>query len=256
MRNLVCLALICILGLAACKNTSEEKKMLVAHEWQLKSYSERGVEIKNPQQIVRLTFIDTLTMYGSAGCNRFFGTYSVADNKSITIKPGGMTMMYCMDMEFEDRYIKALEAVKHFSVSNGELHLKNDSIKLSLVYVKTDAENTSSGTPVISRENCNQRTGYMWSDLLNKCVELEKEAVLVKSVDGETRSHSAYLIFSNDSSRAEVYIPGRESITTLERRNLPNGGYAWNLEDDDTMNIRNVDGKWIIEQRQQKIFEQ
>ena len=42
----------------------------------------------------------------------------------------------------------------------------------------------------------------------------------------------------------------------LERRGLPSGGYAWNVEDDDTKNVRLEDGRWTVSQRGQLIYRQ
>ena len=42
----------------------------------------------------------------------------------------------------------------------------------------------------------------------------------------------------------------------MERRGLPSGGYAWNVEDDDTKNVRFVDGVWTISQRNKLIYSQ
>ena len=42
----------------------------------------------------------------------------------------------------------------------------------------------------------------------------------------------------------------------LERRGLPSGGYAWNVEDDDTKNVRLIDGLWTISQRNKLIYSQ
>ncbi len=42
----------------------------------------------------------------------------------------------------------------------------------------------------------------------------------------------------------------------LERRGLPSDGYAWNVEDDDTKNVRLEDGKWTVSQRGRLIYRQ
>ena len=41
----------------------------------------------------------------------------------------------------------------------------------------------------------------------------------------------------------------KNSNKILDCRALPAGGYAWNMEDDDTKNVHLVDGKWTISQR-------
>lgn len=66
----------------------------------------------------------------------------------------------------------------------------------------------------------------------------------------------AYIIFSADSLQAELVYPESSRNEVLERRSLPKGGYAWNVEDDDTKNVRFSDGAWVIEQRGKVIFHQ
>ena len=70
---------------------------------------------------------------------------------------------------------------------------------------------------------------------------------------GET---SAFIVFSPDSTRAELFFSDKQPNEILERRSLPSGGYAWNVEDDDTKNVRLVDGLWTISQRGDLIYTQ
>ena len=79
-------------------------------------------------------------MAGSAGCNRFFGTYTTADKGAITLVPGGITLMTCPDIEFEDKYMKALAEVKTYAVSKEELTLKNADGKVVIVYTAAPAK--------------------------------------------------------------------------------------------------------------------
>ena len=67
---------------------------------------------------------------------------------------------------------------------------------------------------------------------------------------------AAYAVFSEDSLRAELFLPERGGIV-LDRRTLPSGGYAWNIEDDDTYNLRrDVSGEWIAEKRGNVLYRQ
>ena len=70
------------------------------------------------------------------------------------------------------------------------------------------------------------------------------------------RSSAAYVVFAADSLKAEVYVPGHDNHPVLDRRTLPAGGYVWNQEDDDTYNVRRLDGKWVIEQRGKVLYKQ
>lgn len=69
-------------------------------------------------------------------------------------------------------------------------------------------------------------------------------------------SSAAYIVFSADSLQVEAYVPGNENHPVLDRRQLPAGGYAWNQEDDDTYNVRQIDGLWVIEQRGNLLYKQ
>ena len=60
----------------------------------------------------------------------------------------------------------------------------------------------------------------------------------------------------NELDYAEVYVPGHDNHPVLDRRTLPAGGYVWNQEDDDTYNVRRLDGKWVIEQRGKVLYKQ
>lgn len=52
-----------------------------------------------------------------------------------------------------------------------------------------------------------------------------------------------FLVFSPDSTQVELFFSEEEMPNEiLERRGLPSGGYAWNVEDDDTKNVRLEDG--------------
>lgn len=66
-----------------------------------------------------------------------------------------------------------------------------------------------------------------------------------------------FLVFSPDSTQVELFFSEEEMPNEiLERRGLPSGGYAWNVEDDDTKNVRLEDGRWTVSQRGQLIYRQ
>ena len=65
-----------------------------------------------------------------------------------------------------------------------------------------------------------------------------------------------YVVFSPDSLKAELFSSESEGSEVLERRTLPSGGHVWNVEDDDTKNLRYTDGAWTISRRGKLIFSQ
>ncbi len=85
-------------------------------------------------------------------------------------------------------------------------------------------------------------------------LKLFREGIRAEAVDGTPRA--VYVLFGRDSLTADLYVPGAESKETLERRTLPGGGYVWNVEDDDTKNLRCSDGNWTISQRGKLLYKQ
>ena len=66
-----------------------------------------------------------------------------------------------------------------------------------------------------------------------------------------------FLVFSPDSTQGELFCSEEEMPNEiLERRGLPAGGYVWNVEDDDTKNVRLEDGRWTVSQRGRLIYRQ
>jgi len=62
---------------------------------------------------------------GSGGCNRVFGGYTL-DGDKLTFSKMASTMMMCEDtMELEQRFLKMLDTVAHWSIAGDMLVLKN-----------------------------------------------------------------------------------------------------------------------------------
>lgn len=101
---------------------------------------------------------------------------------------------------------------------------------------------------------CNAAAGYTWSEVRKDCIRIFEEGVCMKAVAGQDSTLAAYVVFSADSLKAEVFAPGREDHPVLDRRTLPSGVHVWNQEDDDTYNVRRVDGRWTIERRGELLF--
>ena len=83
---------------------------------------------------------------------------------------------------------------------------------------------------------------------------LFKEGIRLEAVDGD--SSAMYVLFTPDSLKAELYTVGKEGKEVLEQRTLPTGEHVWNIEDDDTKNLRYTDGCWTISQRGKLKFKQ
>lgn len=99
---------------------------------------------------------------------------------------------------------------------------------------------------------CIGSAGYEWCEVLNDCIRIFEKGVRTES----DKNDVCYIVFSVDSLKAELFFSNGLQSEILDRRTLSNGGYVWNVEDDDTKNIRKIDGEWIIEQRGEEIYHQ
>ena len=101
---------------------------------------------------------------------------------------------------------------------------------------------------------CIGSAGYTWSEVRKDCIRLFEVGIRTEAVDGS--GQVMYVVFSPDSLKAELFSSESEGSEVLERRTLPSGGHVWNVEDDDTKNLRYTDGAWTISRRGKLIFSQ
>ena len=127
---------------------------------------------------------------------------------------------------------------------------------------KGSGETESTATPLVGGDRdehgCIASAGYRWSRVQQRCIRPFEEGVRLLPVEDPQDSSAvlaATVIFSTDSLRAEVLLPDGETSPVLDRRTLPSGGYAWNIEDDDTYNVRRDEqGKWTVSRRGKVLF--
>lgn len=96
--------------------------------------------------------------------------------------------------------------------------------------------------------------GSSRSEVRQECVSLFEEGIRAKAADGSSRT--VYVIFATDSSKAELFFSDGSSREILEQRRLPSGEHVWNMEDDDTKNLRVENGCWTLRQRGELLFKQ
>jgi heat shock protein HslJ len=113
--------------------TTEDKAapddlMLEGSTWTLLSYVAPDGQLADVLPDTRITaeFNDG-QVAGTAGCNRYFGSYET-DGSSLTIGPAGSTMMYCSPEQImlqETAYLATLSIVASYEIVDAQLHLKN-----------------------------------------------------------------------------------------------------------------------------------
>ncbi|MGL5681768.1 MAG: META domain-containing protein [Marinifilaceae bacterium] len=133
MKKQMYFIVVALVALLASCGTKETVK-LQGHDWILSSIEQNGTELTLPTEKPTIMFDDSSRIAGFAGCNRFFGKYTVKE-REMTIELVGTTQMACPDMNFETAYLKMLGEVKRFDVVNGELRLKDFSEKVVMKYI-------------------------------------------------------------------------------------------------------------------------
>jgi heat shock protein HslJ len=128
MNQFLLLGLVAIL-IAGCSsvNINDSSQGLIG-EWHIEYIAGRPVIDYSPATI---TFTEDLKLAGNASCNRYFGSYTLNNDKLKIGSPMGSTMMMCAEalMDQEGRMMKALEAVETMRLENGLLILVDSSQK-------------------------------------------------------------------------------------------------------------------------------
>lgn len=100
---------------------------------------------------------------------------------------------------------------------------------------------------------CIGSAGYTWSEVQNDCIRLWEKGIRMESTDGSNRM--AFIVFAPDSMQVELFFSDCSDNEILQRRTLPSGAHVWNMEDDDTKNVRReANGQWTISQRTSILF--
>lgn len=124
---------------------------------------------------------------------------------------------------------------------------------------KVEAEDSAEKTAVVGNDKdehgCITSAGYTWCEVQRDCIRLWEKGIRMTSVADAQRT--LFLVFSPDSTQVELFF-SEEGVPNeiLDRRGLPSGGYAWNVEDDDTKNVHQENGEWTVSRRGRVIYKQ
>ncbi len=130
--------LIIILGLALiisyCKKspTESESKPLLKTLWILESFDTSGQIIKPPEgQVFNIKFLEDGTFSGKSDCNDITGRFTVDSLNSLNIVSIGTTMIYCGKESLDEKYYRAIQALKLYEILNDRLYIYyNNNAKL------------------------------------------------------------------------------------------------------------------------------
>jgi heat shock protein HslJ len=123
--------------------------------WQLESYLNSQGEMSTvlPETTITAIF-EGGNVSGSAGCNNYFASYTV-DGSSLTIEPGGSTMMACAEpiMQQEADYLSALATAASYQIVDGMLEITNAEGATILVFSEQQPPSLSGATWIATGVN-------------------------------------------------------------------------------------------------------
>lgn len=96
-------------------------------------------------------------------------------------------------------------------------------------------------------------TGYTWSEALQKKIRIFETGQKVLSATDAQATSAAFLVFTADSSKVEVFLPDAEK-QMLDKRVRPDGTAVWNVEDDDTYQVQQSGDSWIVSRRGKLLY--
>lgn len=102
-------------------------------DWLLVELGGEPIELAEAERAPSVSFDETANRAeGFAGCNNFFGSYSV-DGSSLTFGPIGATRMACpgTDDDVEARYLAALGHTRSWRIKSRKLQFLADDIVLA-----------------------------------------------------------------------------------------------------------------------------
>lgn len=124
---------------------------------------------------------------------------------------------------------------------------------------KAEAADNTGKTTVVGNDKdehgCIASAGYTWCEVQKDCIRLWEKGVRMNAI--EDRDKTLFLVFSPDSTQVELFFPEEDVPNEiLDRRGSPSGGYVWNVEDDDTKNVRLEVDEWTVRRRGKLIYRQ
>ncbi|MAG75909.1 MAG: hypothetical protein CL811_04030 [Colwelliaceae bacterium] len=110
---------------------------LLGQKWRLLSIQAEGIEADASGTKVSLAFnTDKQQVYGFAGCNNYFGQYTVTDN-SLVFGYLGMTRKMChTGMELEGKFGRLMSKVASYSFEDNKLHFYDSDKRLLAILTK------------------------------------------------------------------------------------------------------------------------
>ena len=122
------------LGMNACKTQKTEPKIaetvdnktdlaLADKHWKLIELFGNPVNENSAKEPHIIFKTECDQFFGDAGCNRIFGSYQLKEPNRITFSRAASTLMMCINMETEDKFLDVLKNADSYIIKNDTLIL-------------------------------------------------------------------------------------------------------------------------------------
>ena len=98
---------------------------------------------------------------------------------------------------------------------------------------------------------CLTSAGYQWSALLKDCIRPFEKGIKLTGQKQEQATLAAYLVFNADSSKVEVFMPGKKVRPILTREQSSS---QKNWKGDGTIVVSNQGRQWLITDGETLLF--
>lgn len=95
--------------------------------------------------------------------------------------------------------------------------------------------------------------GYTYSRLLDKKIRIFEAGVRVLSTTNPNATSAGYVVFADDSSKVELFLPEHEQTTILNKAANDDGTVVWRMEGSDLM-LEKSKGKWSVTKDDRLIY--
>lgn len=126
-----------MLAMTSCSAVKSLPAEALSGEWDIVKVNGAPVSLIDKDAKPYLGFdVANCRFYGYGGCNYMMGTFATGEENEIKITTGGVTMMMCPDIAFQDSLMQTMDNVARYMITkDGKLTLSaaNDATLISLV---------------------------------------------------------------------------------------------------------------------------
>ncbi len=101
------------------------------------------------------------------------------------------------------------------------------------------------------KHGCIGSAGYIWSEVQQDCIRLFEKGIRLKSSNNS--SHDAFIVFSSDSAKAEIFFPDNKSNEIL-KKTIPSSEKHYRSTKDNTLELQLINSQWNIKQNNTPIY--